>query len=102
MIHERRLPQLEYTLSAQGWHIEAEGRLYRSAGTIDLRVSSGIDWFELQGEADFEGQTVPFPALLRTLKRGERTVVLDDGTLGVLPENWLERYGNLADLGGTR
>ena len=39
------------------------------------------------------------PKLLRAIKRGEETVRLDDGTLGILPEDWLEKYRLLAGLG---
>ena len=33
------------------------------------------------------------PRLLAALRRGENTVALGDGTLGMLPEEWLQRYG---------
>ena len=82
-----------------GWNVEAEGRLFRRPGSLQLNVSSGIDWFELRGDVDFEGQRTPFPRLLAALRKGESTVTLDDGTLGVIPEEWLRRYGILAGLG---
>ncbi len=96
---ERRLPAVARTLTAEGWRIEAEGRLYRPGSGVDLRVSSGIDWFELHGRADFGGATVAFPKLLRALRKGQPTVVLDDGSLGIVPEDWIERYGSLGGLG---
>ena len=46
-------------------------------------------------------QSLPFPRLLEALARGERTVVLDDGTLGMIPDEWLRRYGSLAGLGSA-
>ena len=36
-------------LVAEGWHVEAEGTLYRRPGAFHMRVNSGIDWFELNG-----------------------------------------------------
>jgi hypothetical protein len=51
---------------------------------------------------DFDGFTVGLPALLRALRRGERTVLLDDGSQGLLPDTWLARYGKLADLGESQ
>ena len=94
-----RLPELVRTLHEAGWLVEAEGKLYRSAGAFKIEVTSGIDWFELHGEAQFDDQTVPLPHLLRALKRGEHMVRLGDGTLGLLPEEWLSKYGMLAGLG---
>ena len=87
------------TLTREGWRVEAEGRVYRRPGTMSLRVSSGIDWFDLEAEVDFEGQRVALPRLLQALRRGEAGVVLDDGSLGMLPEEWLRRHAALARFG---
>lgn len=94
-----RLPRVVRVLVAEGWNIEAEGALYRQPGRFDLTVSSGLDWFELRGGADFDGICVPLPRLLAALRRGENLVRLDDGSLGLLPEKWLEKYGLLAGTG---
>ena len=93
------LPSVIRRLTAENWHIEADGQLYRQPGEIKIEVSSGIDWFELHGTADFGGQSVKLPELLTALRRGEKTIRLGDGTFGVLPENWLSKYGLLADMG---
>jgi SNF2 family DNA or RNA helicase len=65
-----------------------------------LEVSSGIDWFDLQGIVDFgDGRSAPFPQLLAAVARGEDVVVLDDGSVGLLPEEWLRRYATIAGFG---
>ncbi len=94
-----RLPPAVRRLTDQKWHVEAEGKLYRQSGKVKIDVSSGIDWFELHGEADFDGQTVKLPELLAALRKGEKTILLGDGSLGVLPEQWLKQYGALASMG---
>ena len=86
-------------LAADGWHVEAEGKLYRQPGEFKLNVSSGIDWFELHGHVDFGGFRASLPKLLEALRRGERTVTLDDGSVGMLPQEWLKKYLPLAALG---
>ena len=98
-VPQGRIPAAVRTLLAEGWSVEAEGKLYRSAGAFRLAVASGIDWLELHGEAEFEGATVALPALLAALRRGEGFVALGDGSLGVLPEEWLQRLAPLAGLG---
>src|SRR5262249_55401057 len=95
----RNLPRAVRTLLAEGWHIEAEGKLYRQPGEIKIEVSSGIDWFELHGRVSFGDQEAPLPELLAALKRGENLVKLGDGTVGLVPEDWLKKYGLLAGLG---
>ena len=95
----RLLPQVVRELAAEGWHVEAEGRLYRAAGKFNLQVQSGIDWFELHGTLEFGNATAGLPELLAAARSGERLVKLDDGTFGLLPEDWLRQYGLLAGLG---
>ena len=95
----RTFASLMPSLIAAGWKIEAEGRLYRSAVGMDVSVKSGIDWFELHGTVDFGTTKAQLPELLAALKKGENSVVLPDGSLGMLPQEWLEKYGMLAGLG---
>ncbi|HET9531361.1 MAG TPA: DEAD/DEAH box helicase, partial [Blastocatellia bacterium] len=94
-----KMPPVVRSLVAEGWHVEAEGKLYRQPGEIRIEVSSGIDWFELHGTVEFGDTQARLPALLAALKRGEKVVQLGDGTFGLLPEEWLKKYGVLAGLG---
>ena len=88
------------TLVQEGWRVEAEGRVFRAPRTLQVEVRSGIDWFELHGSVDFgEGRTAGLSALLAAYERGEGTVTLDDGTRGLVPEEWLQRFAGVASLG---
>ncbi len=88
------------TLVAEGWHVEAEGAAFRTAQNMRVQVRSGIDWFELHGDIDFgDGRTVPLTAMLAALRRGEGTILLGDGTRGMVPEDWLRRYVRIAGFG---
>ncbi|MFM8219548.1 MAG: helicase SNF2, partial [Planctomycetaceae bacterium] len=69
------------------------------AGPLSFEVKTGIDWFELSATVDFGGRHVSFPELLSALARGDCTVRLDDGSLGVIPEEWTQQFGLLASLG---
>jgi superfamily II DNA or RNA helicase len=95
----RHLPRVVSALLEEGWHVEAEGRRYRRAGPIRLEVSSGVDWFDLSGDVEFEGTVAALPELLAAVRRGEGVVRLGDGTYGLLPEEWLARVFPLATLG---
>ena len=95
----RHVPQAVRELLSAGWHVEAEGKVYRRPGAFSLSVTSGIDWFELHGEIRFDDRIAKLPELLSALKRGENLVPLDDGTFGMLPEEWLKKYGILAGFG---
>ncbi len=86
-------------LTARGWHVEADGKLYREAGSFSFNVTTGIDWFELDGACDFENQKATLPALLAALQKKQSLVELPDGTFGVIPENLLDKYAFLARMG---
>lgn len=98
-----RLPGIVSALIAEGWRVEADGKLFRKPGALTLSVSSGIDWFELHGAVDFDSDLkADLPALLAAMRRGDTMIRLDDGTYGILPEEWLRRYGGIAALGESR
>ena len=94
-----KLPRVVRALVEQGWHIEAEGKVFRRPGAFRIEVSSGVDWFELHGEVEYGESKAQLPELLAALRRGENMVRLGDGTYGVLPEEWMRRFGMLAGLG---
>jgi superfamily II DNA or RNA helicase len=94
------LDELMLSLVGEGWQVERAGTQLRSPGALELSVEgSGIDWFDLAGGVTFGDQRASLPALLKALSAGKRTVTLDDGSLGVLPESWLSRYGLLLAAG---
>jgi hypothetical protein len=101
-INRARLVGAIRTLVEAGWRVEAEGKLYRQPGRFKLSVTSGLDWFDLQAQIDFEGVSATLPELLRALRRGQTMVVLGDGSFGMLPEEWLERYAPLVGLGAVQ
>jgi superfamily II DNA or RNA helicase len=89
-----RLPEIVAALEAVGWRVEAgAGRAYRAASGLRMALSSDVDWFEIDGDVDFGGVAAKLPRVLDALRRGQRFVVLDDGSLGVLPEAWLAQHG---------
>jgi len=94
-----KLPRIVRALAEAGWHIEAEGKVFRRPGAFRVEVSTGVDWFELRGEVEYGESTAHLPELLEAMRRGESMVRLDDGNYGLLPEEWLRRFGPLAGLG---
>ncbi len=95
------LPRVARVLVSEGWRVEAQGQLYRTPGTMRVEINSGVDWFELSGGAQFGDISIPLPRLLAAVKRGDQTVALGDGSVGILPEEWLKKYGMLAELGSA-
>jgi len=96
-----RMAGLPQALAAIGWTVEAEGRPLALPGEFFLEVNSDMDWFELRGGAKYANQIVPVPVLLQALRRKENFVRLDDGSHGLLPTQWIEKFGKLLDLADT-
>ena len=94
-----KLPRIVRALVEAGWHIDAEGKVFRRASSFSIDVATGVDWFELHGKVEYGESAAHLPELLEALRRGENMVRLDDGTYGVLPEEWLRRIGLLAGMG---
>ncbi len=95
-----RFPHAVRVLVREDWRVEAEGRAFRSPQSMHSEVRSGVDWFELHTAVDFGGgRTLPLPRLLAALRQGHSTVPLDDGTVGMLPEDWLRRWVGIAEMG---
>ncbi len=95
-----RLDQAIQCLVLEDWYITAAGKTYRRPTEKKAQVqSAGLDWFEVSGEVDFAGQKMPLPTLLRALRRGQQSVRLDDGTYGILPLEWLEKFTALTEIG---
>lgn len=98
-VSPKGLPRAIRELISLGWHVEVEGKVYRRPGPLKLSITSGIDWFELHGEAHFDDKIVKLPELLRAIKKGDNMILLDDGTFGMVSEEWLKRCGILSALG---
>ena len=94
----KRMSQVTKDLVVAGWRVEAEGKLIRPAGEFKLALSTGIDWFELDGGIQYGDHKVTLPELLAAARRGESMIELGDGSMGMLPEEWFKKYGMLADI----
>lgn len=100
-----RLPSFVPKLFDKGWIVTAEGRPIRQSTQFSLSVSSGIDWFDMSVDLHFDESSLALPRLLAALRNGDRFVTLDDGTLGMLPEDWLARFtpfGRLGEVTGDK
>ncbi len=94
------LPPLVRILLDEGWKVFAEGKAFRQPREFLAAFSSEErDWLDLKAGFDYGGQIVPLPQVLRAWKEGKSFLVLDDGTTGLLPEDWLREHTALTDLG---
>jgi non-specific serine/threonine protein kinase len=92
----RQVPRLtEAGFTIFGEETLKSARVNRNRPEISFRVSSGIDWFDLQASVNFGDQHVPLKEIRRAVRKRERYVKLADGTIGEIPSEWIERYRHL-------
>ena len=69
---------------------------------LDIKGGSGIDWFELKIEITYGDQLVPLKALKQAILNKNDFIQLGDGTLGILPEDWVKKFRPLFQLGNVK
>ena len=64
-----------------------------------LYISSNTDWFDAKVEISFGDQKVSVQDIKNMLANKQQFVPLKDGSLGLLPEKWLNKYSLLFKVG---
>lgn len=59
---------------------------------IAIHVVSGIDWFETAIKVKFNKEVVSVKHLHKSIRNKNKFVVLDDGSIGILPNEWLQKF----------
>ena len=98
-VRAKILPRVIAGLLNENWRVLGDKNIYRKPGSVSVSVSSGVDWFDVTGGVDFDGQTVSMPRLLEALREGQQFVVLGDGSFGLLPEEWLAKNSRWLEMG---
>jgi superfamily II DNA or RNA helicase len=71
------------------------------APQLSVTAGSGTDWFDLKVLLRYGSQTVGLAQLRQAVLNKQDYVQLDDGTWGMLPEEWLQRFTAFFKLGKT-
>ncbi|MEO6732344.1 MAG: SNF2-related protein [Ferruginibacter sp.] len=74
-----------------GFNEISKNRLNASKGKVSIKVTSGLDWFDTDVDVRYGKQKASLRQLHKALRNGSKYVTLDDGTLGMLPAEWIKR-----------
>jgi len=66
---------------------------------VNVGVASGIDWFDTSIRVSFGNQDVRLRDIQRALHNQSRFVKLGDGRLGMMPEEWIEKFSKFFRTG---
>jgi SNF2 family DNA or RNA helicase len=89
----------EMKIPVYGFEALKNFRFNTARPNTHIHVSSGLDWFDAKVEIEFGEQRVGIADIKKALAGKQSFVQLGDGTLGILPDEWLKRYALLFKVG---
>jgi non-specific serine/threonine protein kinase len=92
----------ELNVPVTGFDILKNFRFNTAKPNTRIRINSGVDWFDASVDVVFGDQQVTIAEIKRALTNKQQFVQLSDGTLGILPEEWLKKYSLLFRVGESR
>ncbi|MEO5910627.1 MAG: DEAD/DEAH box helicase [Pelobium sp.] len=66
---------------------------------ITIKVISGLNWFNANIKVGFGGKKASLKHLHKAIRNKHKYVKLDDGTLGIIPKEWLEKFAEYFNAG---
>jgi SNF2 family DNA or RNA helicase len=66
---------------------------------INVNLKSGTDWFDLEIEVSFGKQIVSLKDIQKSIIKKTNYVTLGDGTIGILAEDWVNKFSNYFKTG---
>lgn len=66
---------------------------------VSVRVTTGISWFETSLEVSYGKEKVELKHLHKSIRNKNKFVQLGDGSLGILPQEWIEKMAAFFEAG---
>ena len=89
----------EQKVSVYGFESLKNFRFNTAKPSTHIHISSNTDWFDAKVDIIFGDQKVTVAEVKKALANKQQFVQLNDGTLGILPEEWLKKYSLLFRVG---
>ncbi len=92
----------DMSITIYGFDALKHFRFNTSKPSTKIFISSNTDWFDAKIEISFGTQQVTVDDIKKALLSKQQYVQLQDGSLGILPEEWIKRYSLLFRVGEGR
>nr|MBA3675195.1 SNF2 helicase associated domain-containing protein [Chitinophagaceae bacterium] len=89
----------ELKVPVHGFEALKNFRFNTAKPSTHIHVSSGLDWFDAKVELAFGDQRIGIIDIKKALANKQSFVQLSDGTLGILPDEWIKKYSLLFKVG---
>ena len=87
------------SIAVLGFNKLTKNKLNANKARITVSVISGINWFDTTLSVNFGKQKVSLKHLHKAVKNKNKYVALDDGTQGILPKEWVEKFAQYFESG---
>ncbi|MGI8952630.1 MAG: SNF2-related protein [Chitinophagaceae bacterium] len=89
----------EMNVPVAGFDALKNFRFNTAKPSTKIYISSHTDWFDAKVDIHFGEQKVMVADVKKALANKQQYVQLQDGTLGILPEEWIKKYSLLFRVG---
>jgi len=89
----------ELNIPVYGFDALKKYRFNTAKPSTKIFISNNTDWFDAKIDIHFGEQKVTVADVKKALANKQQFVPLQDGTLGILPEDWIRRYSMLFAVG---
>ena len=89
----------ELNIPVYGFDALKKYRFNTAKPSTKIFISSNTDWFDARIDIHFGDQKITVADVKKALANKQQLVPLPDGTLGILPEDWIRKYSMLFAVG---
>jgi non-specific serine/threonine protein kinase len=89
----------EMNVEVYGYDVLKKFRFNTAKPSTKIFISSHTDWFDAKVDIYFGEQQITVADVKKALQNKQQFVQLGDGTLGILPEEWIKKYSLLFRIG---
>ncbi len=86
-------------ITVLGFNELTNNRLNQHKARVSIRVTSGTDWFDTSLEIKYGKQKASLKQLHKAIRNKSKFVQLGDGTMGILPEEWIKKIAAFFQVG---
>ncbi|MBS1731594.1 MAG: DEAD/DEAH box helicase [Bacteroidetes bacterium] len=92
----------ELNIPVTGFEALKKFRFNSARPSTKIQITHNMDWFDAKVDIQFNGNKVKIADIKKALGKQEQYVQLEDGSLGILPEEWLQKYSLLFRVGESK
>ncbi|HEX7366768.1 MAG TPA: DEAD/DEAH box helicase [Pelobium sp.] len=88
-----------HNITILGFNELENNQLNLNKAKITIKIISGLNWFNVNIKAGFGAKKASLKHLHKAIRNKHKYVKLDDGTLGILPDEWMAKFANYFNAG---